>query len=227
LSGVQASTFEKDYADQIKKARLALQQEDFSDTLSCVQKARSISGYEQAEDALELWFGLYPHCRQTSLRGGWEERKIDVDKAAFCSMAFSPDSRYALFGTRINKIQLLEIDTGKSIRVMEGHNNPVVTLAFSPDGKYALSGSGDLTIRVWEVDTGQCVLVITEDFPFLSAAISPDNRYLVTRGHDSMFDPVSRKLVQRGDNESLHLQPGRLLHFIGLFPRSPRGLESG
>jgi WD40 repeat protein/serine/threonine protein kinase len=204
LSGVQASTSERDYTDQMEKARLALQQQDFAAALSCVQKARSISGYEQAKEALELWFGLYPRCRQISLRGGWCERSIDVDKKAYCPMAFSPDSRYALFGDSLNKVHVLDIDTGKSIWVMEGHNQDVYRVAFSRDGKFALSGSVD-TIRLWEVETGQCVQVITEDYPFLSADISPDNRYLVTLGDNRKYDLDNRRFIYREDNETLHL----------------------
>lgn len=204
LSGAQASTFEKDYADQMENARLALQQEDFAAGLSCLQKARSISGYEQAKDALELWFGLYPHCRQTSLRGGWEERSIDVDKGALSPIAFSPDCRYAVFGDSFNKVHLLDIDTGKSIRIMEGHNQSVYGIGYSRDGKYAWSNSVG-TIRLWEVETGQCVRIVTEDYPFLSAAISPDNRYLATLGDYRKYDLDSRRFIYREDNETLHL----------------------
>ncbi len=49
---------------------------------------------------------------------------------------------------------------GKCLRVLEGHQGPVLSLAVLPGGD-VLSGSGDTTIRQWAGATQTCVRTYT------------------------------------------------------------------
>ncbi len=68
------------------------------------------------------------------------------------SVAFSPDSRYALTGSKDKSARLWDLKTGESIKTLSGHTDSVHSTAFSPDGRYALTGSDDGTVRLWEFD---------------------------------------------------------------------------
>jgi len=52
------------------------------------------------------------------------------------------------------------VSTGKLIRAMAGHINPVTGLAFSPDEKRLASISSDQTARLWDGETGQLIAVL-------------------------------------------------------------------
>ncbi|MCS6836401.1 MAG: SH3 domain-containing protein, partial [Anaerolineae bacterium] len=69
------------------------------------------------------------------------------------SLAFSPDDRLALVGTRTSRtysVLLYDVATGREVRRWKGHQSPIVRVAFSPLGTYAISTSDDGNVRVWD-----------------------------------------------------------------------------
>jgi predicted NACHT family NTPase len=73
---------------------------------------------------------------------------------ALSEVAFSPDGRHLLSGSRDKTLRLWDATTGTLVRIFDGHSDRVSSVAFSPDGAQVLSGSHDKTIRVWDVATG-------------------------------------------------------------------------
>lgn len=71
------------------------------------------------------------------------------------SVAFSPDGKQALSGSRDKTVRLWDLETGKEIHCFAGHTGTVLCVAFSRDGKFALSGANDKTVRVWDIATGK------------------------------------------------------------------------
>ncbi|MCI0457596.1 MAG: WD40 repeat domain-containing protein [Gemmataceae bacterium] len=79
------------------------------------------------------------------------------------ALAFSPDGKTLVSGSRDHRIRLWDVATGKERRQLLGHEGPVSFLTFSPDGKTLLSKSewldpvhpGDGTVRLWDVTTGK------------------------------------------------------------------------
>ena len=76
------------------------------------------------------------------------------------TVAFAPDGKTFLSGSRDHTVRVWDSATGQCIRVCEGHSRPVNSVAFAPDGKTFLSGSRDGTIRIWSAETGECLQVI-------------------------------------------------------------------
>jgi WD40 repeat protein len=64
-------------------------------------------------------------------------------------------------------IRVWDIDTGREIHCLRGHESQVNALAVTPDGRHAISGAGgydggelhDPTIRMWELESGSMVRV--------------------------------------------------------------------
>ena len=72
-------------------------------------------------------------------------------------------------------MKVWDTDTGKLVRIFEGHSGDVMSVAFSPDGGSVLSGSYDGRIKLWDRASGQ--LIRTFEWPSAeatSAAFSPD-----------------------------------------------------
>ncbi len=84
--------------------------------------------------------------------------------------------------------QLIDPETGKLVRSVQGHTDGVADLAFSADGKMLATGSTDRTVRVWDVDTGE----LLHDWPHKllpgKLAFHPDGQVLaVTAGRSVLL----------------------------------------
>ena len=57
-------------------------------------------------------------------------------------------------------MRLWDVETGRCLRVLEGHTGYAMSVAWSIDQRHALSGSADSTVRLWDVETGHCLRVL-------------------------------------------------------------------
>ncbi|MGB3496076.1 MAG: serine/threonine-protein kinase, partial [Elainellaceae cyanobacterium] len=97
-------------------------------------------------------------------------------------------------------IHLWDINHGKILRTLAGHEHWVVALAFHPNGQLLFSSSRDRTIRLWDVSTGQCLgMLLGHTAEVTGLAISPDGRSLISCSADQtirIWDTKSRQLTQ-------------------------------
>ncbi len=57
-------------------------------------------------------------------------------------------------------MRLWDTETGRCLRVLEGHADQVWSVAWGADQRHALSGSWDNTVRLWDTETGRCLRVL-------------------------------------------------------------------
>ena len=125
------------------------------------------------------------------------------------TVAFLPDGRHALSGGSDKIVRLWDVERGRVVLSLKGHEEWVLAVAPSPDGKLAYSTSGgptpwedgiDSAVRVWDLKTGQQVGKLEGHkgrVPGL--AVSPDGRRLLTSGADRtviLWDSISRQFIR-------------------------------
>ncbi len=68
------------------------------------------------------------------------------------SAAMSPNGERIVLGGGLGKVVIMNAESGKVLKKIEGHELAVMSVAISADGKWIVSGSGDETFRVWTID---------------------------------------------------------------------------
>lgn len=82
-------------------------------------------------------------------QSGQIEHEFLHPNGRWLSAAISPDGRYVIAGDRDTKVSILEVETGRQIRSLEGHRFYArgAEVTFSADGRLALSAdAGDLIV---------------------------------------------------------------------------------
>ncbi len=132
----------------------------------------------------------------------------DPGKAA--RLAVSPDGRLLYTSGAGLPSRLWDMDTGKFLREFPFKQNGPARPAFSPDSRFVLHGSKG-EVRLWDVQTGKEAGAFDGLEQYLSAAFSPDGRFLLTAdlqlGDDSplrVWDVAGRKEVARLRGHSGH-----------------------
>jgi small GTP-binding protein len=102
-----------------------------------------------------------PEDEAPAMREQVAERVIQLDsKAKINAYAFSPDGKRVLTAASDNTVRLCDVDTGRCLRMLEGHTRQVWSVAWSPDQRCAFSGAADKSIRLWDVETGRCLRIL-------------------------------------------------------------------
>jgi WD40 repeat protein/serine/threonine protein kinase len=101
------------------------------------------------------------------------------------AVAYSPKGEYIATGSSDHQIRILEAETGKLVKTLQGHTDGVVSVAFSPDGKQLLSGSFDQTAILWDLAAGKPIQTLKgHSWWVWKARFSPDASRIVTASQD-------------------------------------------
>ncbi|KAF9207114.1 hypothetical protein BGZ49_001162 [Haplosporangium sp. Z 27] len=101
------------------------------------------------------------------------------------TVVYSPmGNQVALKGYDLS-VQLLDLESGNRLHLLEGHSSFVACVSYSPNGNHIASGSHDKTARLWDTETGQCLLVISGFGDVVSSVVwSHNGQCLVTGSRD-------------------------------------------
>jgi len=101
------------------------------------------------------------------------------------ALAFSPDDRFLLSGSRDKTIKLWDAASGTLVRTFVGHSDHVTSIAFFPDGQRIFSSSNDKTIRLWDANTGELLRTVTHHSEGVgTVTLSPDGETAASGSDD-------------------------------------------
>ena len=101
-------------------------------------------------------------------------------------VAITPDGRRAVSASYDNTLRVWDLESGQSVRTLEGHSSSVNGVAITPDGRRAVSASWDNTLRVWDLESGQSVRTLEGHSRWVNGvAVTPDGRRAVSASYDN------------------------------------------
>lgn len=101
------------------------------------------------------------------------------------ALAISPDGNFLASGSNDKTIKVWEMNAGKLIKTLIGHNGSAIAVAISPNGELLASGSGDNTIKVWHLKAGKLLFTLRGHTGWVNAvAFSPKGNLLASGGAD-------------------------------------------
>lgn len=108
-----------------------------------------------------------------------------VQGGSILAIAIAPAGQQALTGSDDRIMRLWDVDSGRPVRLFQGHRAAITAVAFAADGRRAVSGSHDRTVRVWNLETGNQLHVLSgHTEPVTCVAFSPDGKRLLSAGQD-------------------------------------------
>lgn len=96
----------------------------------------------------------------------------------------------------------------KSVQIITGHTDSVLSAVFSRDGARVLSASRDQTARAWNSENGQAVRTVTEQ-----AAVFDDNVFAEGHEYDLFamrFFPDAKRLLTSGFDGTMRIWDARI-----------------
>jgi WD40 repeat protein len=95
---------------------------------------------EPDDDTIRLW----------EVQSGQLRARLVGDQKGTTALAFSPDGRHLVSGSKDGVVRLWDVSSGAR-RELRGHAGAVLGVAFAPDGRTLTSASADTTALVWDV----------------------------------------------------------------------------
>ena len=96
-------------------------------------------------------------------------------------MAVTPDGGRAISASDDQTLRLWDLESGQTIRTLEGHTSGVALVTVTSDGRRAVS-AGDRTLRVWDLESGKKIATFTGDGVLYCCVFAPDGGTIVTGG---------------------------------------------
>ena len=143
-----------------------------------------------------------------SLLDAYLVRTLQRHTGPITAVAITPDGRYAVSCSEDDTLRVWDLDSGQTIRTLQGHTDSPNAVAVTQD--YAVSGSADNTLRVWDLQTGKTTQTLQGHTFWVNAvAVTPDGRHAVSGSDDKtlrVWDLHTGRTIQtlQGHTDSLN-----------------------
>ena len=136
------------------------------------------------------------------------------NKSSIESLCFSDEEQCVVSGAMSGSIKVFDLNVGKLVRSLRGHQVNTCTLDYHPYGEFIVSGSSDTSMKVWDVRQKTCIQTYSgHEKEVTCVRFSPDGRWVAS---EDLAAAVG--LAQRPTAEAI---------FAGAEPRLSRHIVSG
>jgi WD40 repeat protein/tRNA A-37 threonylcarbamoyl transferase component Bud32 len=116
---------------------------------------------------------------------GKELHRLESHEGEISAVAFGPDGKLLLVGSKGFTARLWDTATGKETHALKGHQGKIEVVAFSRDGQTIGTGSADGTVRLWDTATEeQLGAPLAHGGKVTALAVNSDRRTVLTLSSD-------------------------------------------
>jgi WD40 repeat protein len=132
------------------------------------------------------------------------------------ALAVDPTSQRAAVGHSDGRVTFLDLNTGKTIHLIEGGKTAVRAVSFDPSYRRILFGDASGGVRIWDIVREKIVRQWEEGVPVAAVSVVDDQHALVGTTHVSLRDLQTGDLVWKwlpahGAVEAMDYDPSRSL----------------
>ena len=187
----------------IRRAKAAAAAGDFRTTVTSLNAAKMIDGWQTIRSELNLPELIGRHAEATFISDVVSGASFQGHDEQVSSVAISFDGRRALSAGKDQVIRLWEFPKTKCLQELTGHYDWIRSIDMTADGRFAVSGSWDRTVRIWNLQTGAQLRVMSEQIKNVSQVrLAPDNRTIAVAtasGEISLWDGSSGQKIRSWD----------------------------
>ncbi len=156
------------------------------------------------DPTVKLW--KIDGTRLKTLRGHCQSVQQTENCIGVYEVSFSPNGLVLASASGDRTVKLWNVQTGKEIETLKGHNNDVLGVSFSPDGQTIASGSRDRTVKLWNKDGVILQTFSGHNNDVWTVSFSPDSEMIASASSDNTV-----KLWDRNSNPLDHILQGHPL----------------
>jgi WD40 repeat protein len=127
----------------------------------------------QDDDKIRVW--RFP---------GGEEKILQSGGKSIYSLAFDPVTGSLAAGGADGTVWIYDVESGKLVGSIEGHEKAILTIRFSKDGRSLVTAGRDNTVRIWNYETGDVITVLEGHEKQINSVSLNSNASLLASGSD-------------------------------------------
>jgi len=136
-------------------------------------------------DGTQLLTAASDGVRRWDTRSGKAIGELIPHAGGATTIAFSPDGRYFVTGSRTGLLRLWDANTGQAVGRAMPASSPAACLEFHPAGRLVAVGYADGTARVWDTLTAEPIgPPVAQPGPIIGVTFPPDGRVMRTAAAD-------------------------------------------
>jgi WD40 repeat protein/serine/threonine protein kinase len=192
VTASQAQRRDQTFRSHIDEARSHAEQQQYVAAYASIERARSVSGYERATEALDLASEIGSMFPRKTLKDGWEEHCLQGHSGALTCCAVSRRGPRAISAGRDQELILWDRSKGEAIAAV---SSPSVTVAvaFLGGRREVVAADLDSTLRFWDMERKECTQELGGHEGRINAlAVDPFGTCILTASDDRsarVWDP--------------------------------------